>query len=240
MLILLLLLNKTFVTFFLKNLKLKRTADYKENEIQQLQDHLNKQDEHITDLEKDLLKFYQDGRNVLPTETRSAPEIVQKPTEITSKLKLYISKQTQTLDILHNEPKTEGHLQETINKLQLNVLEKESTISEQSNQMTHLKNKIAELEANVRLFKQQIADRQSQIMFYENHILELRGKIEKSENASVDTSNDPIDERNEETLMLKVLIKLLNCFVNVADFMFISRQQLTTYRKYSKTKTKQY
>lgn len=190
-------------------MKLKRSAEFKETEIAQLQVRLNKQDEHIQNLEEELLKFYQEGRDVL-TQTvvrQHTPEIAEKSPEIETKLKLFTSKQTQTLDIIHSESsetKADGYVQDTINKLQLHVLEKEKEISERNNIIAQLKSKITELEMNISLFRQQIGDRQSQITFYENHILELRGKIEKAEKIPSDGSNETVAQRNEEALMLKV------------------------------------
>lgn len=211
-------------------MKLKRSAEFKENEIGQLLERINKQDEHINKLEEELLKLYQDGRDVLTQTvvTEPTPEIVQKPPEIGPKLKLFISKQTQTLDIVHSKSTEDGYIQDTINKLQLHVLEKEREISEKNNQIAQLKSKITELEMNVSMFRQQIGDRQSQIMFYENHILELRGKIEKAEKIPMDISNEVTAQRNEEVLTLMVQRSLFSFHVINLCLFLGHRQQFTS------------
>lgn len=185
----------------LENLKLKRSVEFKKHEIQQLQDRLHKQDEDITKLEEELLKFYQNGVLEKTETIPSTSDIAEKP------IKLFTSNQTQTQDIVNRDMNQNfANLQDKLNKLQLNILEKEKETLEKGNEIIQLKNTIAELEMNVNLLKQQINDKQSQIMFYENHILELRGQIEKVEKIPVDNTIEIIEQRNEETLLLKVVV----------------------------------
>lgn len=178
--------------------------EFKENQIEQLHERMNREDKHIAKLEEELLLVYQRVQDIptttvaaRPQTTHPVPEISQKTIELTPTLKLLDTKYTQTLEKAQDNSKENIDFQDKVNQLQMKILEKENDISERDNIIEQLKSKINELEMNISLFRQQIGDKQSQIMFYEKHILELRGKIETAEKPVV-------EERNEETLMLKV------------------------------------
>lgn len=203
---------------YLQNLKFRRSVEFKENEIQQLQERLNKQDEHINKLEEELLKCFQISQDIFTDPSTSPEGLPETPTEP----KQYVANETQTSDIANPDV---NH-QDKINKLQLNVLEREKEISIKNNEITQLQNRITELEMNISLFKQQINDKQSQIMFYENHIMELRGKIEQTEKIPID--NNSAMQRNEEALMLNVIFLIKFCiFISYSLRVLGDNQPLT-------------
>lgn len=186
-------------------MKLTKLIEFKENQIKQYRERINKQDDQIIKLEEELLQVYQKTQDIPISSVSNVTHSIQKPLEIVSKLTLFDSKQTQTLDSVQDETNTD--FQNKLDGLQLKILENESDISGKDNIISQLKSKISELEMNISLFRQQIGDKQSQIMFYEKHILELRGKLEKTETLLPEETirdSNVIFERDEENNMLKV------------------------------------
>lgn len=204
------LLYFNYLLVFLQNLKLCRLAEFKDNQIQQLHERIDKEEKQIVELEKELLQIYQKTQDIPITEVtpRPVPEISQKTIDLIPTLRLIDTKYTQTLDKANDDSKENVNYQNKLDQLQLKILEKENDISDRDSTIEQLKSKITELEMNISLFRQQIGDKQSQIMFYEKHILELRGKIETAEKPVAEEktrdSNESIQQTNEETLMLKV------------------------------------
>lgn len=158
-------------------------------------------------MEEELLQLYQKSPDISPTAQPPTPKEMQMPADIITKIKLFSSKQTQTLECAQDEPIDNSDAQDILYKLQLQLMEKENEVLGKDNTIGQLKSKITELEMNISLFRQQLGDKQSQIMFYEKHILELRGKVEKAEKAIPEENardSNALVKMNEETVALKV------------------------------------
>lgn len=216
-------INRVFSVFFFaffQELRYKRHAEFKDNQLQQALERINSQDEQISKLEEELLQSYQKPELLLhvidnadkafeekiktdnvnkedddPTATRNVNErkedIATVETEKGLKLKMFKSEEVQTsIDLIDAKDSTFS-TDLIITQLKDDLVKTRANLDTKETTIDELKTKIIELELNLKMFKTQIADKQSQIMFYEKHIVELKRENNKTlDNNSVASRNN--------------------------------------------------
>lgn len=171
-------------------------------QLRQALKRIEDQEDQLSKLEEELLKAYSQDDKTPPPSTYTSKEL--SVPEIAPAIKLFNSQSSQTQFEVIPEDTTD--FSDTLNQLQLKLIDCESELSNKNTAIDQLKSKITELEMNISMFRKQLGDKQSQITFYERHILELQNKkheLNASENGSGD--NGAL-QSGEEHSVLKVRI----------------------------------